>query len=67
MRCCLDIAGKFGMLSLVFLTAVLLAVGIGAITGAFVEKTADMSRPPPAPAPELPRATVVPVGSQAQR
>jgi hypothetical protein len=66
MRCCLEIAGRFGLLALVFLTAVLLAVGIGAVTGGHVEKTADLSRPPPAPDPQIPGATVEPVGDQAQ-
>ena len=61
MHYCLEIAGRFGLLALVFLTVVLLAVGIGAVTGGRVEETADRSHPPPAEAPELPGARVVPV------
>ena len=49
MRCCLEIAGRFGLLALVFLAALLLTVGIGAVTGGGAEETAELS-PPPAPA-----------------
>ena len=66
MRYCLEIAGRFGLLALVFLTVVLLAVGIGAVTGGRVEQTADRSPAPPAPASRLPGATVVPVGIHAR-
>jgi len=66
MRCCLEIAGRFGLLALVFLTVVLLAVGIGAVTGGGEEETADRSHPPPDAAPERPGATVGPVRIQTQ-
>jgi Na+/H+ antiporter NhaD/arsenite permease-like protein len=67
MRFCLEIAGRFGRMTLVFLTSVMLVVGIGAVTGGERdEKTVDLSRSSPAPTPELPRTTVVPAGSQAR-
>ena len=66
MRCCLEIAGRFSLLALVFLTVVLLAVGIGAVTGGDANETAELSRSQPAPASGSPGATNMPVGIQAQ-
>ena len=66
MRYCLEIAGKLGLLALVFLIVVLLAVGIGAVTvgdaGEHGGSVASRTRP----AAELPGATVVPVEIQAR-
>ena len=59
----LEIAGRFGLLALAFLSVVLLAVGIGALTGGKAEETADLSPAPPTLASELPGLTVVPVGT----
>ncbi len=66
MRCCLEIAGKFSLLTALFLTVVLLAVGIGAVTEGDANETAELSPPPPAALPDLPGASVVPVGVQAR-